>query len=588
MVRGRSLCEAMENRVLFAGADLAVSVMELNAPASLVPSDVVTLKARVTNVGALRTQGTVNLRLAASNDTTFEWWADHLIVQDTIKSLDLAPGASKDFRISGTVPAGVVPGTCHLLLRCDPVQLTNADGNPDNDMTDCGTRNVSWRFGNVDGRHNVRLVLVDGDTSVTFSLQGPGTGEVQGGEQSLTSASVVLTGTTRRTDAKIATSKGHTCSIVGIAVANSAAGTGSIGSIDAPTTNVGSSITVPGLASQILVHDFGPGSVTVSVDADGLPAQGHALVFHARHLQYGNINTGLEPLQTMAVASAMTTSITAPAIRSMRVSGIASGEGDYSGDITVTGGSGITQALGDLWIQGTLAGKLNVTGNVGTIAAAKWTNSQVQCSGTVRSIAVRGDMSPDIHARSLASTRVGGSLSGNWTCKAGDVHVAGDLAAFSFDTGATGGAVGPQLAHLKVGGWATWCYFTGANRLGDLDFGGIRGLQVKLGYNGDGLPTSATDFDPNHTATVRSLTVHGMHDSTGKPSPSLLSLQVTAWSLDKVSLAPAVAGSTYLNMVAHSIGQIIYRGLDGKTHAARNLSGPSTFVEDENVLIATM
>ncbi len=170
--------EPLEPRLLMA-ADLAGLVQAHTLADVSVPTNGESAVIRVSNVGDAKTSQVSRVEVYASLDTTFDT-ADVLLgAADAPKNINA--GAFKDVPVTLAMPGTLEPATYHLLARVDATNVIaeGAAGEANNVST--GPQfEVAWQFGAVPGRAgNTTLTLLDADgTHVTFSLSGPGTGEV--------------------------------------------------------------------------------------------------------------------------------------------------------------------------------------------------------------------------------------------------------------------------------------------------------------------------------------------------------------------------------------------------------------------------
>jgi len=91
----------------------------------------------------------------------------------------LSPGASRSVAVRAVVPDGAVPGEYFILAYVDADNAIPEIWEDNNVASSEYASQYLYRFGNVGSRRGVRLTMADPlGTPVTFSLRGPGYGEV--------------------------------------------------------------------------------------------------------------------------------------------------------------------------------------------------------------------------------------------------------------------------------------------------------------------------------------------------------------------------------------------------------------------------
>lgn len=188
--------EPLEPRVML-HADLVGFFGEgfgLDSP--LVPGDVLTVPIVVEVADESASNGTVSLEVFASADLVLDEGegGDALIGSLENQRILLEPGQSRAFNVRATVPfdeESLPPGAYFLIGRITADE--GADEEPGNNLIteNLDEENVAaelvWRFGNVPGRLRPnRLTVVEDDgLMATFTLAGPGFGEIGRTEEGL-------------------------------------------------------------------------------------------------------------------------------------------------------------------------------------------------------------------------------------------------------------------------------------------------------------------------------------------------------------------------------------------------------------------
>ena len=166
--------EFLEPRILLA-ADLTGVVQSAALLDPAVPGNTASAVVRVQNSGnANVTQSQIGVY--ASLDNVLD--ASDLLL-GTVNTGSVAVGASKNVTVNLTFPNTLQPIDYTLLAKVDNANAIT-ENSETNNVAVGGTVNGTWQFGAVPGRTgNTTLTLREADgTVVTFSLTGPGLGEV--------------------------------------------------------------------------------------------------------------------------------------------------------------------------------------------------------------------------------------------------------------------------------------------------------------------------------------------------------------------------------------------------------------------------
>lgn len=201
------LVDTLEPRVL-AAADLVGRIDVGGLPVgTLVPFDRGTVSVVVRNQGDAPAAGRIAIDVFASTDRTPDA-GDVPLASLANQKVGLQPGQQRAYRVKVAVPGTLPAGDYFLAAAVDSGGAVAEADEANNLALTEATQAVAYRFGTVDGRTKVKLSLPDADGSlVTFTLKGPGTGDVTaptaGG-----GFGVVLTGTTAGTTFSVAAKGG--------------------------------------------------------------------------------------------------------------------------------------------------------------------------------------------------------------------------------------------------------------------------------------------------------------------------------------------------------------------------------------------
>jgi hypothetical protein len=239
------------------------------------------------------------------------------------------------------------------------------DGNSDDEAG--GPRGVPQRFGSVDGRAGVPLVVNDTDgTPVTFALKGPGVGEVFGGA-ALTR--VVLTGTDAKSAVTITATGGTT--VIGEIVVN-----GSLKSFIATPADVTGNVTITGTVGTLTLRDLVGGPHTISIGAAVGKSKGAAL--NLGRVAETSVNSQT-PFKSILATEWLDTDATPDAIVGRSI-GTLTINANFGADLTLSG-VGVTgkkSALTSANITGTADNvAVRVTGNIGSFTAGRIIGSTI-------------------------------------------------------------------------------------------------------------------------------------------------------------------------------------------------------------------
>jgi len=383
----------------------------------------------ITNAGNTPVTGWIDIDVYASADQVLSTVADTRLgsVQGTL--LDLPAGEFGRYAVPIAVPSDLAAGAYFLLGDID-VQDAVAEQNELNNVAATDTQvNVAWQFGTFGGRARVPLTVQDASgEQVTFSLWGPGSGQVVGGA---TFDEVVLDGTTSRSVLYVRTGSDVGTSVNDITVH------GVIGRVNATATDVRGDITVDGAGgatnrgvTRWYLRDVADGS-RIRLAGD----RGDQLVFEARNVGHAELDfTGV--LRWLEVASWTDGEIKADEAWQLRIT-----DGDLGADVVMTGSvavsvtqahvagditGGVWNVPGDIstvWVGGGITGDLIMSDDVTYLDVSGAVTGGLTIFGDAHHLVMRGDVDGsldvrgDLHAIDLHQ----GTLAG------GTVDVSGDL-----------------------------------------------------------------------------------------------------------------------------------------------------------------
>ncbi|MEK6801410.1 MAG: putative Ig domain-containing protein [Nitrospirota bacterium] len=195
------LLEPLEARLLLA-ADLTGVVQSAALIDPAVPTNSASAVVQVQNIGNQRVNQS-QVGVYASLDSVLD--SSDLLL-GTANTDRVNAGASKNVTVNLTLSSTLNPVPYTLLSKFDNANAIT-ESSESNNVAIGGTINGTWKFGAVPGRAgNTTLTLSDADgTRVTFSLSGPGTGEVI---KDGSTWDVKITGTTASSVVTILTNSG--------------------------------------------------------------------------------------------------------------------------------------------------------------------------------------------------------------------------------------------------------------------------------------------------------------------------------------------------------------------------------------------
>lgn len=505
----------------------------------VVPGDKFTVPVTVINEGVDVAAGQIEVRVWASTDEVLDE-TDLLLGRVINVPVNLQPGASMTVRVTATVPPNTL-GSYYILAQVDAQDVIKEVDETNNvALAMVGEEpvvmDVQWVFGQVGARRNVKLTLKDEDgTLVTFSLSGPGTGQVYSldGQWYLQ-----FTGTTTTSVATITTKKTSTpgddglVALAGIRVGGgdilpSAVpigdgddGVASLKSLTGKTTRLSGELIVTGWLGSLTLDDLNGVLIRIEdSEGVGMPIS----------LTFDNVeNTSLYsavPIKSLSVRQWLNTDEEGdwigPAGETDLWIGTLQSKGDFQAGLDLDRDPTVGLALSKATIGGRVGPETwRIGGNVGTISALgtpEFWNLEV--FGNLRSLTFKNNATLNLYAGSVNTIKVTGNLGG--------------MLSLEDDS------VAQSLGTLTVGGWMESLKIWSAGNVGAITAGGAWNFHLVVGADQElietGLAETADDFIGVYT--LRRLTIRGIRGVTGPEMPAAQRLYVNAWNIGTINIS---------------------------------------------------
>ena len=220
-------------------------------------------------------------------------------------------------------------------------------------------KNLAFKFGDFDGRKNVKLTLPgnNGATSITFGMTGGGFGQIQSGE---TGRDVIVNPTGTGAAVSITSVGGNHPSVRNVNV------NGALKTFVAPTTDFLGDFSATGTIGTLTLGDVSGGHDL----AIGAGTSKSTTVIKLGHVEDTNL-TSATPIKSLTAldwrdfdAGANPDLITAPTSDKLTTT-----TGNFEPTLTLANPANKTQAIGKATIRGILHGRWTVMGGAGTITA---------------------------------------------------------------------------------------------------------------------------------------------------------------------------------------------------------------------------
>ena len=245
--------EPLEARLLLA-ADLTSAITSTALIEPITPDDSGAVVAQVTNQGSTASKGKVEVGIYASQDQVFD--SSDVLLGTGHTTGKLTAGQSQPVTVNVLFPFTLTPGSYSLLSVADPANK-QLESNEANNVGTGPAINFRWMFGNIPGHtSNEPLTITDADgTAVTFSLSGPGYGEVAR-DNGLWDLQV--TGTNSTSTLTISTAGGN-----GRVTFDDIHVMGPLGAFTAATTDLRGTMAIDGPMTALAIGSVDGGTVAV-------------------------------------------------------------------------------------------------------------------------------------------------------------------------------------------------------------------------------------------------------------------------------------------------------------------------------------
>ena len=559
-------------------ADLVAEWVPRRAPQTLIPGDRIVATVRVANRGPGPSFGRTSLAVYLSKDGTLDTAADRLVHLTERLTVNFDPGDDRTVAVKMTLPGDVLPGDYQFLTRIDAQDVVDEGGLDQNITAGGQVHQVTWQFGRLASRSAATLTLEQTDhddssqsTKVTYSLRGPGTGEVlQNGE----SYDVRFSGTDHRSTATI-----RTVSPRGRSHVRHVDVDGSLNKLIAERTVLLGDLTVSESLNAAHLDDaIGPNRVAVG--SSGRRRESVQLTFG--HVEDLAIDSDIRIRSIEALhwidKDGVVQTIEAPLIDRIEITGHRRRrlDGDFDAGVVVGNGPG-SQVLGDVIVSGAISGGWwDVRGGMSSLhAGAIRFHDDVQnpiwsalVDGAIDSFTVGGSAGGVITAWSIGSLTVGQDLA----------HTLIRLSQAAVPPGASALALG----RMNVGRWMDHVSVASKGSVGAVRAGGIRHTTIHAGVADavTDLPATAGDFDA--LASINSVQVDGLRGLW----PLVVDSDFAAWQIGSIDArhAASAAGRIPLRAAAHEIGMLRYRD-PGEVLRLRRPADFLARVDSPNVLV---
>jgi hypothetical protein len=477
-----------------------------------VPGDRGTIPLAITNSGNVPAVGKIDIKFYLSTDQVLDAATDYPLATLAGQSLNLAAGKSGVFTARFTVGPNAPAGTYYVLADIDPGGVIDELNKANNLVVSSTTRELAWKFGAVGGRANVRLTVADAaGVLTTFSLTGPGWGQVLGGSGL---AGVEVSNSTATSVMRITTPAGRTTAVGGILLK------GDLGELSAPTVALKGDLTAKLSLRKLTLGDVSGGHLLAVNTLGAYPAGDHTTAMAFGRVDEASIDThGIAIASLSAVewvdADGTADRIVAPWLGKLTVTGraanakagVTASAGDFQADLVLSGTNLPPRqaTLGSATVAGLADGAWDITGDAGAVRAGRtggtWEFNVL--TGTAASLDVAGDLAGSISAQSFGRIAASGGLLASITALA-----AAPVGGMSIGT-LTGGCVSNFSLTVPAGiGTVTVVEWLDADAPADVLHAGWIGQLTTTGRKAvpaKGVTSSAGDFQADLTLTGAAL-----------------------------------------------------------------------------------
>jgi len=383
--------------------DLVVRFAGAAVP-SLVPGQALNVPVVVENVGAARIEGDVTVALYAQGVTD---GSRVLLIREEGVRVNLNPAQSTNVSLDFVVPDDLPEGEYLLVAAVDVDEAVSELDEANNESFVAVSAELVYLFGNIYGGGRASLTLEDvNGTPVTFDLSGDGHGEVVRGENGR--LDVYLYGTDSRSTLKISSPR-HADAVINDIHVVREQGTGeefiggSLGKIDAPTTDLLGDIHCGDGSLGSIVLDVLAGGQVIEIGADetgrsrgvniAFGSVGDVSVYSAMPI---SSLTAIEWLDTDATGD----QIVAPALGRLRITGGCEALGHFGADLLLDGQDVAKRTLGRADIAGDLYGATwDITGDMGRLTVGGIAeDARIRTSGSMDAIKLGAAVGSDFLA----------------------------------------------------------------------------------------------------------------------------------------------------------------------------------------------
>jgi hypothetical protein len=534
-----------------------------------VPGDKGTVPLTITNVGNIPIVGKIDIAFYLSTDQTLDVGTDYPLAMLTGQSVNLVAGAGKVYTARFTVAPDAPAGTYYVLADIDPGGVIDEVNTANNVVASLTTRELAWEFGAVGGRKNVKLTVADAaGVLTTFSLTGPGWGQVLGGDAF---TGVEVTGSAVTSVLKIATPAGKTTAVGGILLH------GDLRELNAPSVALTGDLTAELSLRKVTLGDVSGGRLLVNTRLT-YPAGDHTMAIALGRVDETSIDTHGIPISAISAVQwldndATADQIAAPWVGKLTVSGRAAKKGvtalagDFQADLVLSGVPlpARQAALGGATVAGLADGVWSIGGDAGAVHVGQTGGTwDFAATGSAVSLDVAGDLAGAVSAQSFGKITVTGGLLADITAlaaaPAGGMSIgtltAGAVSNFSLDVPAGIGTVSvvewldtDGTSDLLQAGW-----------IGQLVTTGRKAVVAKGILASAGLPAVAGDFQAGVTLTgaalpLRKIALGGVKiagslsgsawdiQGQGDGGPGAIAGSVDTWTAAMGKLASLTAGA---------------------------------------------
>lgn len=359
--------------------DLVPDFQTATLPSIGIPNDVLNFVVPIKNLGNVPATGKMDVKFYLSLDGTVSPGTDILLKTLNNVSVSVGPDGQQIIKTSAAIPTSAQNGTYFVLADIDASNTIGESNNSNNTAVLSDGLEVVWRFGNFANRENVKLTVPDANGNlVTFSMNGQGVGNVQGGSNF---SEITLTGTDEATTVNISTKGNVYTDVHGIRSTNA------ISTFNAGKVNLLGDLSIGGSAHIITLGNVSGGQHNFTVGTATNPFGTLGLKFAS--VEDLNITSGTA-IRTLAVNDWQDTDATQDTIQAPWLGAVTSSR-DFQADIVATGANaGVS--LSSLAVKGASNSDLTLAGGALKLTMGEWADGALSAT-FAKSIAINGDLS---------------------------------------------------------------------------------------------------------------------------------------------------------------------------------------------------